>query len=213
MTRLAQAERTALCDTALAVGADEPTLCGEWDVKDLVCHLLLRESSPAALGIVVRPLARLTDAEMRRLGKRDLAVLVERLRGGPPRWSPYAVPKVDTLVNTLEYFVHHEDIRRAQPSWTSRTLSGDDEKQIWSLVRTAGKGLVRSAPVGVTIENATTGSRAGLKDSTADADTVTVRGLPSEITLFVFGRRDQSDVELLGDPGAVARLKGASLGL
>jgi uncharacterized protein (TIGR03085 family) len=213
MTRLAQTERTALCDTALQVGADQPTLCGEWDVKDLVCHLTLRETSPAAVGIVVSPLAWAAEAQMRRLRKRDLAVLVEKLRGGPPHWSPYAVPKLDAAINTLEYFVHHEDIRRAQPAWTARTLSGDDEKLLWSLVRTAGKGLVRGAPVGVTIENLTTGSRADLKKGATPADVVTVRGLPSEVALFVFGRRDHADVELLGEPGAVARLRATSLGL
>jgi hypothetical protein len=67
--------------------------------------------------------------------------------------------------------------------------------------------------VGVTIENSTTGSRADLKKGATPTDVVTVRGLPSEVALFVFGRRDQSDVELLGEPDAVARLKGASLGI
>ena len=32
----------------------------------------------------------------------------------PPRWSPMALPPLDRAVNTLEYFVHHEDIRRAR---------------------------------------------------------------------------------------------------
>ena len=210
MTRLAQAERTALCDTALQVGGDQPTLCGEWDVKDLVTHLLVREGSPAAVGIVVAPLAPATEARMRRLRKRDLAVLVEKLRGGPPIYSPYAVPKLDQTLNTLEYFVHHEDIRRAQPSWTARPMSDDDQKLLWAMVRTAGKGLTRTAPLGVTIENATTGSRAPLKSGD---DVVTVRGLPSEVTLFVFGRKAVADVELLGDPDAVARLKETSLGI
>ena len=60
------------------------------------------------------------------------------------------------------------------------------------------------------IENATTGSTAVLKDG----DTlVTVRGLPSEITLFVFGRRPQAVVEVLGDPADVASLSDHSLGI
>ena len=42
---LALDERAALCDTALAVGADAPTLAGDWTVKDLLCHLLVRERS------------------------------------------------------------------------------------------------------------------------------------------------------------------------
>ena len=112
--RPAQLERTALCDTALQVGEDQPTLCDGWDVKDLVVHLLVREGSPAAAGIVLSPLAGMTDAVSRRVGRRDFAVLVEKLRSGPPRLSPYAVPRLDSILNTLEFFVHHEDIRRCQ---------------------------------------------------------------------------------------------------
>jgi uncharacterized protein (TIGR03085 family) len=207
---MARTERTALCDAALQVGEDQPTLCGEWTVKDLVVHLLVRERSPAAAGIVLSPLARLTDLESRRYAARDFPVLVEKLRHGPPRWSPYAVPKLDATLNTLEYFVHHEDIRRAQPDWEPRRLSDDEQKLLWAMIRTGGKGLVRKAPTGVTIENSTTGSRAVLKGG---ADHVVVRGLPSEVTLFVFGRTAQAQVELSGTDEAVARLTDTSLGI
>ena len=208
--RPAQLERTALCDTALQVGEDQPTLCDGWDVKDLVVHLLVREGSPAAAGIVLSPLAGLTDAVSRRVGRRDFAVLVEKLRSGPPRLSPYAVPKVDSILNTLEFFVHHEDIRRARPGWSARDLGAPREKVLWKMLGTAGKGLLRRSPVGVTAENSVTGSRAVLKPGTP---TVTVRGLPSEVTLFVFGRREQAQVDLLGDDADVARLTGTSLGI
>ncbi|MEP7088599.1 MAG: TIGR03085 family metal-binding protein [Nocardioidaceae bacterium] len=210
MTRLAQTERTALCDTALQVGQDQPTLCDGWTVKDLVVHLLLREGSPAAVGILLAPLAGLTERASRRLGRSDFAVLVERLRNGPPRLSPFAIPKVDEMANTMEFFVHLEDIRRAQPDWSPRILGDDVEKVLWSMVATPGKALTRSSPVGVTIENATTGSTKVVKEATPS---VTVKGLPSEVALFLFGRSEQARVELLGDDVAVARLRGASLGL
>ena len=42
---------------------------------------------------------------------------------------------------------------------------------------------------------------------------MTVRGVPSEVVLFVFGRKAQSDVELLGDEADVARLRESSLGV
>ena len=210
MTRLAQTERAALCDTALQVGEDQPTLSGEWTVKDLVVHLLVREGSPAAVGILVKPLERMLDLEMRRVGRRPFNLLVEKLRHGPPMWSPYAVPKLDATLNTLEYFVHHEDIRRAQPEWTARDLGPESEKLLWAMIRTGGKGLTRGAPVGVTVENATTGSRAVLK---AGEPSVVVRGIPSEVTLFVFGRKPQAHVELIGDAADVARLNSTSLGI
>jgi uncharacterized protein (TIGR03085 family) len=210
---MAQTERAELCDTALQVGEDQPTLCGDWTVKHLVVHLLVREGSPAAAGIVVKPLSRLLDLEMARVGRREFAVLVEKLRNGPPRWSPYAVPKLDAAMNTLEYFVHHEDIRRAQPHWSARELTDAQQKLLWSMVRRAGKPMTRSAPVGVTIENSVTGSRAVLRAGAEGAPAVTVRGLPAEVTLFVFGRKAVADVELLGEDEAVARLSGASLGI
>ncbi len=210
MTRMSRTERTELCDAALQVGEDQPTLCGEWNVKDLVAHLLVREGSPAAAGILISPLAPLTDLEMRRYARRDFAVLVERLRKGPPLWSPYALPKLDAMLNTLEYFVHHEDIRRAQPSWSPRTLTDREQKLLWKMIGTAGKGLMRNVPVGVRIENSVTGSTAALKPG---EPTVVVRGLPSEVTLFVFGRKAQAEVELLGPEDAVAALRGTELGI
>ena len=207
---MARTERDALCDLALQLGESEPTLCGDWSVKDLVVHLLVRERSPAAAGIVLKPLSRLTDLETRRFATRDFGILVEKLRNGPPVWSPYALPKLDAVFNTLEYFVHLEDIRRAQPDWEPRDLPDAQQKQLWSMIRTAGKALARSAPTGITIENSATGTRAVLKESD---DQVVVHGLPSEITMFVFGRQDHARVELLGPDGAVTALREASLGI
>ena len=66
---------------ARSVGPDAPTLCGDWDAKDLVCHLLVRESSlVGAPGIAVPALSGLTDKEMARLKKQPFEKLVERLR-------------------------------------------------------------------------------------------------------------------------------------
>ena len=119
-------------------------------------------------------------------------------------WSPYALPKLDTVFNTLEYFVHHEDIRRAQPGWEPRDLPDEQQKQLWAMVRTAGKALARRAPTGIAIENSVTGSRVVLK---AAPKQVVVHGLPSEVTMFVFGRQDHARVALLGPEEAVAALR------
>jgi uncharacterized protein (TIGR03085 family) len=209
MTRLAQTERAALCDTALEVGPDQPTLSGEWTVKDLVVHLLVREGSPAAVGIMVAAFARFTEAESRRVGRRDFAELVAGLRRGPPRLSPLAVPRLDELANTLEYLIHHEDIRRAQPTWSPRLLGDEAERTLWPMVRTMGRRLVRRVPVGLTIADSVSGSTAVL---TGGAPEVVVRGVPSEIALYLYGRSPHTRVELLGDDDAVARLRATSLG-
>lgn len=210
MTRLARTEREALCDLALELGPDAPTLSGEWTVKDLVVHLLVREGSPAAVGIVVAPLARLTESASARLARNDLPVLVERLRQGPPLYSPFRIGVVDRMANTLEYFVHHEDIRRAQAEWEPRDLDRRVQDALWKAIRVAGKALVRSASVGVTLERTDTSERAALKEAPA---AVVVRGLPAELVMFVYGRQDQASVELDGAPSDVAALTGADLGI
>jgi uncharacterized protein (TIGR03085 family) len=210
MTRLARTEREALCDLALEVGPDAPTLSGDWTVKDLVVHLLVREGSPAAVGIVVAPLARLTESASARLARNDLPVLVERLRQGPPLYSPFRIGALDRMANTLEYFVHHEDIRRAQAEWEPRDLDRRVQDALWKAIRVAGKGLVRSASVGVTLERTDTSERAALKEAPT---AVVVRGLPAELVMFVYGRQDHARVELDGAPSDVAALTGADLGI
>lgn len=210
MTSLARTERAALCDLALAVGPDHPTLSGSWTVKDLVVHLLVREGSPAAVGIVLPRLAWATDLVSARLARRDLPVLVERLRKGPPVYSPYRLGPVDKALNTLEYFVHHEDIRRARDGWEPRALDERVQGVLWKLIRVGGKALVRSARVGVTLERSDTGEREVLRP---ESRTVVVRGLPAELVLFVYGRQAQARVELDGSPADVAALRGEDLGI
>jgi uncharacterized protein (TIGR03085 family) len=54
--------------------------------------------------------------------------LISKVRSGPP---PVVRP-FDQGMNTVEYFVHHEDLRRAQPAWGPRPLTPDDETILWS---------------------------------------------------------------------------------
>ncbi|HSE08920.1 MAG TPA: TIGR03085 family metal-binding protein [Nocardioidaceae bacterium] len=209
MSRLARTERAALCDLALELGPDAPTLSGDWTTKDLVVHLLVREGSPAAIGIVVPQLGGLTDRASRRLARHDLADLVARLRKGPPIWSPLNIGPLDHAANTIEFFVHHEDLRRARAEWQPRTFSDRDQNLLWKLLQVLGKGLVREAKVGVVLERSDTSERAVLKDAPG---AVVVRGLPGELVLFVYGRKPQARVELVGDESDVDLLSGTDLG-
>lgn len=206
---MSRTERAALCDLALRVGENQPTLCGDWTVKDLVVHLLVREGSPAAVGITVPLLSKVTDLASNRIGSKDFEALVERLRKGPPIYSPLRVSKVDKLLNTIEYFVHHEDIRRAQPTWEPRMLSEYQEKVLWKMISFAGRRMVRSAKVGVVLERSDTNERATLKQSESS---VVVRGLPGELVVFLYGRGAQARVELDGTDADIAELAGTNLG-
>jgi uncharacterized protein (TIGR03085 family) len=202
-------ERTHLCAIAEQLGPDAPTLCEGWTVKDLVIHLLVRERSLAAAGIVVPALAGKVDRAMKRRSHEDFHHLVSQLRNGPPVFSIYAVPKLGSALNMLEYFVHHEDIRRAQPGWQPRSLPAHIEDALWKAVRHAGRGLTATAPVGVVAVRSDTDEETTFKSG----EGVTLRGLPSEIVIYVFGRKEHSLVEMTGDPEHIEAMREKPLGI
>jgi uncharacterized protein (TIGR03085 family) len=177
-------------------------------VRALLAHLLVRERSPiAATGIRVAPLAPLTEKAMERYAARDFADLVETVRRAR---TPLALPVVDDVFNTLEYFVHHEDIRRAQPGWEPRTLTRAEESALWGAIRIGGRGLVRPAGVPVTIRRSDGGATEGLRRGD---DPVLLTGLPSEIVLFLFGRKQTRGITLDGPDESIQALHDANLGL
>jgi uncharacterized protein (TIGR03085 family) len=207
MTSFARAERTRLCDLALETGPDAPTLCGDWDVRHLVAHLVVRETSPLAAGIVVPPLAGVTDKETDRVAKKSFEKLVKRVRKAR---NPMALPGVDKALNTAEYFVHHEDIRRAAPAWEPRTLTEDEQDALWKVVRMSGKGLVRPAGVPVVARRSDTGAESTLRGGD---DPVTITGEPQELVLFLYGRDQTRGLTFDGTDGRVAKLREARLGI
>ncbi|MFZ2016140.1 MAG: TIGR03085 family metal-binding protein [Nocardioides sp.] len=208
MTSFARRERLALCDTALRVGPDAPTLCDPWDTRMLVCHLLVRERHPiAATGITVGALEGLTRHAMDDLARGDFGRLVEQFRT-PGVIVPFGWPGVEQVVNRLEHFIHHEDIRRAAPAWTPRTLDEHDESSIWTALKVLGRALVRPAGVPVRME---WGSRSATLRG--GEDPVVLSGLPSELALALHGRARAAQASCDGPPEAVARLREADLGV
>ncbi len=206
---MSRTERTGLCNAALEAGAEAPTLSGDWTVKDLVIHLLVRERDPlGAPGIIVPSLSGLTDRASARLAGEDFATLVERVRSGPPYWSPMAFGPLDRVTNTLEYFVHHEDIRRGLPGWKPRELSQNEQDTLWKMIGFAGRGLVRAAGVPVTIASP------GRRDVTLrnGSEPAVLNGPPSEVVLVLYGRDQVDCVSFSGAEQSVERLKSAVLG-
>ncbi len=205
---LARRERHDLCDLALALGPDAPTLCGEWTTRELLAHLFVREHRPvSAVGIFVPPLERLTDAAMDRAARRDYPELVAAVAS--PGLTPFALKPVEVVVNTLEYLVHHEDVRRAQPAWEPRTLDPVDLDAAWRAIKVAGRGLVRPAGVPVSIRRTDTDDRATLRGG---EPSVTVSGPVVELVLFLYGRDQVRDLTFDGPDELVARVRSASLG-
>ena len=215
-------ERLALCALLERTGPDAPTLCEGWTTGDLAAHLVLREHRPdAAAGVLGGPLAGYTARVQRRI-KASTAFpdLVQTIRSGPPRLSVLALPGVDERANAVEFFVHHEDIRRAAPDWEPRALSSGESDMLWQRLRMA-RLLLRRAPVGVELarDDIGTGQATG-----PDADggpayritaknatpAVTVVGSPAELTMWVMGRRAAARVRLDGTQPAVTKLAEAN---
>lgn len=205
---VARSERVELCDLFDEVGPHAPTLAGDWDTHHLAAHLSLRESSPVEfvkLALPGGPKQAVEDL----VAVSDYDQLVDDLRNGPPSGSVFSFAQLDSVANALEFFVHHEDVRRAQPDWTARKLSTAVEDELWAKIRLFARVLMRRAPVGVEF------ARTDADDSARVAkksNLVVVRGVPSELTLFAFGRSAVASVELDGSARAVAAVRGAKSG-
>jgi len=188
MTTLARTERIALADLMLEVGPDAPTLCGEWTTRELAAHLIMRESRPdAALGIVAGPFASYTATVQAKIAAKPWGEIVETVRTGPPRWSPQSIERLDAESNTVEYFVHHEDVRRCVDGWQARELTADEVAQLWPRMKRMAKLIVRKSPVGIVVvpsDGPDTGGNIRLKDGDRD---VIVSGPSSELALAIFG--------------------------
>ncbi|HEX3716222.1 MAG TPA: TIGR03085 family metal-binding protein [Trebonia sp.] len=202
----AQDERAALAALLDETGPDEPTLCEGWQTRDLAAHLVLRERRPdAAVGIMGGPLAGYTTRLLQQYQDRyPYAELVTLFRSGPPRLSPFAIPGADEAANAVEYFVHHEDVRRAAPGWAEREISPALAELLWKRLK-AARLMLRSAPTGIVLAREHDGKLDLIVAKTA-APTVTVTGSPAELTLWAMGRVRAANVTLDGPPDAVAKL-------
>ncbi len=207
----AQDERLALCALLAEVGPDEPTLCTGWRTSDLAAHLVLRERRPdAGAGVMGGPLASYTRRAQARLTKRtSYPELLQLIKNGPPRLSLFALPGADDKLNLVEYFVHHEDVRRAQPDWKPREISPELADILWRRLGMA-RLMLRKAPVGVELVRADDPAAGnGRVRITAKARTpvVTVTGTPAELTMWTMGRTSAADVRLDGSDSDVAALQ------
>ncbi|KIQ20653.1 hypothetical protein ASG56_18440 [Rhodococcus sp. Leaf7] len=207
---LAHDERLDLADTMAEVGPDAPTLCGDWTVRDLAAHLVIRERRlDAAPGIFLPPLAGYTRKVQDGVAAGEWVSLVDDVRTGPPVWSPYKL--LDAQVNLGEMFVHHEDIRRAGTAAPSpRELSPEMQSALWGLLGLLGRIAYRSAPVRVAVETPDGRRRAFGKKSASR--TVTLRGEPAELVLHAFGR-DAVVLEFDGEAEDIASVKGLDRGV
>lgn len=212
----ARDERLALCALLDEVGPSEPTLCEGWNTLDLAAHLVLREHRPdAGVGVLGGPLAWYTRRVQRALaGRTPYPRLVETIRSGPPRLSVFGIPGADARINLVEYFVHHEDVRRARPGWEPRDLDPGVSEVLWNRLKMA-RFFLRKAPVGVEFarddqpQSGGAGPRRVRITAKARTPVVTITGTPAELTMWAMGRADAAAVRLDGSEPDVRALSKA----
>ncbi|KAB1937197.1 TIGR03085 family protein [Micromonospora sp. ALFpr18c] len=209
MSRYARAERQALADLLLALGPDAPTINEGWATRDLAAHLVLRERRPdAAGGIVLPPLRGYAERVRRRLAAQPYPELVAQVRR-PPAWSPVSNPLTDELANTMEFFIHHEDVRRASPGWQPRDLATGLQAALWKRVAPMARLVLRRFPADLYVQ----APGHGEVSVGRGGDRLRVVGAPAELALFLSGRQRVARVQLDGSAASARQLRVANLGM
>jgi uncharacterized protein (TIGR03085 family) len=205
-------ERRKLCDVFDELGPSVPTLIEGWTAHDLAAHLVLRERDLIAAPGLVLPGRFQRFAERRRVQlatRRDFAWLVGRIRSGPPPGF-FRLGWVRSFPNLNEFFVHHEDVRRAN-GMDPRPLSPESETALWRNVRRGSRYLSRRLRgTGLELEWAGTRERVTVRPGESMAR---VSGLPGELLLYVFGRQSAALVEVTGPAEAVAAVHRTPFGM
>ncbi|MFI1091377.1 TIGR03085 family metal-binding protein [Streptomyces sp. NPDC020917] len=210
MSTHAQRERLLLADLLEQAGPDAPTLCEGWKTRDLAAHVVVRERrGDAAAGLLIPQLADRLDRVRKEYAEKPYDELIQLIRTGPPRLSPFSVKQLDEASNTVEFFVHAEDVRRAADDWTPRTIDPVFADALWSRLERMARMLGRRSTIGLVLRRPD-GQTVVLHRG---SPVVTVTGEPSELVMYAFGRQSVAKVEAAGEESAVAAASTAKLGL
>jgi uncharacterized protein (TIGR03085 family) len=109
-------------------------------------------------------------------------------------------------MNTVEFFIHVEDVRRAQDDWEPRPLTPELADALWA--RVGPGGMAKKVPGTIVI---TSPGRADKEHGSGPR--LTLAGDPGELTMFGAGRQGAARVEISGDAALAAQLRAASLGV
>lgn len=205
---IAQRERAALVATMRELTPDTPTLCGGWDARDLAAHLVVRERRlDAAPGILIPALAGYTERVQEGVASStDWDELVGQVASGPPLYSPFKL--LDPIANVAEMFIHHEDLRRAQPGWEPRPLDDQTASALRRPAAMMARMTLRKAPATVVLATPEGETVA----TVGKGPQVRVTGDPGELLMFVAGR-DEARIDVDGPPDVVAAVKQSRAGL
>jgi uncharacterized protein (TIGR03085 family) len=208
-----KSQREALCDALDAVHPSAPTLCEGWTAHHLAAHVWLRESDTWAVAgaLLTRRPDRIDLRMAEVMTERPYAELVAAIRCGPEGFSPFRLPGMEAAANTLEFFVHCEDVRRGSGNNTPRPTDLALEELCWKRLPAMARMFLRGCPVAVWLErDVPPGEPVRIGSG---PDIVTLSGAPSELLLYLFGRRTAAAVEVIGEPAAVSVLEHRKLGV
>lgn len=204
----AAAERQALVRALREKGPTAHTLCAGWNAHDLAAHVVARDSRPHLIvGRELPVVGSRAQRQYRSIEKLSFAELVDRIEAGVPSWHPARSRAVDDAMNTLEFFVHTEDVLRgddpsagadAGPEGSSalqphrRRLSPSLQRRLWKQVsRTLLMAAARKRRRRITYISPGYGS---VTHGASRDPMISLEGAPSELVLWAFGRQSVAEV-------------------
>ncbi len=204
-------ERAQLSDLLEELGPGAPTLLAPWRARDIAAHLILRERDYlAGPGLVLPgPWGRLAEQRQRALALKDFTWLIATLRSGPPPGF-FRIGWVRRLPSLNEFFVHHEDVRRANGRGPRTNQRAMDEA-LWRNVSGAPRFLARRLR-GAGLELHWAGTTKTIRARRGEP-TARITGPPGELLLYLFGRQDAAQVEVSGPAAAVDAVRRARFGM
>jgi uncharacterized protein (TIGR03085 family) len=204
-------ERARLCDLFEELGPEAPTLLEPWTTRDLAAHLVLREHDILAGPALVLPgrWTRFPERRRRALALEDFSWLVATIRSGPPPGF-FRIGWVRRYPNLNEFFVHHEDVRRAN-GCGPRTNEPAMDEALWANVGRAPWFLARRLRgAGLALDWAGTAKTVRARRG---KPTARVAGPPGEVLLYLFGRQEAAQVTVDGPAAAVEAVRRARFGM
>lgn len=200
------ASRAALVAALYAAGPNEPTLVEHWQTQHLAAEVYLRENphhvtqrDPGG-GSSARQAAIEQLAE-ESASRKAFYTLVRKIAAGPeappaqPRRSLLSrlrrtvtqrQPEADSML--MHFYVHTEDIRRAQTRWAPRKLADDYADALFEQLREHARKYYANAKTGYVLIR-TNGERIVAKRGTAQTF---VTGPAGELVLHALGRPDHA---------------------
>lgn len=196
MSSLAKEERATLASALRRVGPDAPTLCEGWDASDLAAHIVTRDARPDAMvGKSLPFVGGKAKKAIEQIEDLDFTELVQRIEAGPPSYSPARLSPVNDLVNATEFYVHTEDVLRAQPDFDPehpRRVSEELSKKLWNVnAETMLRAAAYKRRERITYFSPGFGA---ITVGRSKDPLVTVQGRPEEIVLWAFGRHEKAQV-------------------